>query len=99
GVDTVRLELVELREQHLRVDDAAAADHRHLAGDHAGGRLADLVRRPLGDDGVPGVRPALVAADHIRTLREQVDDLALALVAPRRADDDGRWHAESLASS
>jgi hypothetical protein len=25
-------------------------------------------------------------------LREQVDDLALALVSPLRADDDGAWH-------
>ena len=45
------------------------------------------------DDRVPGVRPALVTADHISLLRKQVDDLALALVTPLRADDDGRWHA------
>ncbi len=49
------------------------------------------------DDRVPGVRPALVAADDISTLREQVDDLALALVTPLRADDDGRWHAPQSA--
>ena len=53
---------------------------------------ADLVRLVADDDRVPCVRAALVAADEIRVLREQVDDLALAFVAPLRADDDGRWH-------
>ena len=81
----------------LGVDHAAGADHRGLARDDAARGLADLERLAAGDDGVPGVRPALVAADHIRALREQVDDLALALVAPLRADDDGRWHAPESA--
>ena len=91
-----RSRLVELRDQHLRVDDAARADHRELAGDHPARGRADLERLLADDDRVPGVRPALVAADEIRTLREQVDDLALALVAPLCADDDGRRHAPSL---
>ena len=56
----------------------------------------DLERLAADDDRVPGVRPALVAADHIRALREQVDDLALALVAPLRADDDGRRHVVAV---
>ena len=38
----------------------------------------------------PAFGPALVAAHDVRLLGEQVDDLALALVAPLRADDDGR---------
>jgi hypothetical protein len=45
---------------------------------------------------VPGVRPALVSADHIGTLRKQVDDLPLAFVAPLCAYDDGRRHDRSL---
>ena len=55
--------------------------------------LADLVRLAADDDRVPGVRAALVAADEVGLLGEQVDDLALALVAPLRADDHGRRHA------
>ena len=39
--------------------------------------------------GVPGVVAALVAGDDGERLGEQVDDLALALVAPLGADDDG----------
>src|SRR5439155_13800599 len=95
-VDPASLELVEFADQHLRVDDAAAADHGRLAGDDTARRLPDLVRLAVDDDRVPGIGPALVAADHIRALREQVDDLALALVPPLRADDDGRRHALSL---
>ena len=95
-IDAARLELVELVEQHLRVDDAAGADHRGLARDDAARRLADLERLVADDDRVPGVRPALVAADDIGLLGEQVDDLALALVAPLRPDDHGRGHGVSL---
>ena len=67
-----------------------------LPRDHAARRLADLERLVADDDRVPGVRPALVAADEIGTLREQVDDLALALVSPLRADDDGRGHRAAV---
>ena len=56
------------------------------------GICADLVRLLADDDRVPGVRAALVAADEVGVLGEQVDDLALALVAPLRADDHGRRH-------
>ena len=58
---------------------------------------ADLERLVADDDCVPGVGPALVTADHIRMLRKQVDDLALALVAPLCADDNGRWHVPQSA--
>ena len=54
--------------------------------------MPELVRLAVGDDRVPGVRPALVAAHDIGVLRQQVDDLALALVSPLSADDYGRWH-------
>ena len=98
-VDAARLELVELAEQHLGVDDAAGADHRRLAGDDPARNLADLERLAAGDDRVPRVRPALVAADDVRALRQQVDDLALPLVAPLRADDDGRGHVSESADA
>ena len=88
-----RLELVELRDQNAGIDDAAGADRAALARDDAGRDLPDLVGLVAHDDGVAGVRSTLVAADEIRVLREQVDDLSLPLVAPLRADDDGRGHA------
>ena len=65
GVDAPRRELVELVEQHLRIDDAPRADHRRLARDHTARRLPDLERLAAGDDRVPCVRAALVAADDL----------------------------------
>src|SRR5581483_6992767 len=59
-------------------------------------RLADLERLAVRDDRVARVGAALVAADDVRTLREQVDDLAFPLVAPLRANDDGRRHGWSV---
>ena len=38
--------------------------------------------------GVPGIRAALIAHDPVGALGEHVDELALAFVAPLRADDD-----------
>ena len=86
------LELVELPDQHLRVDDAARADRAGDAGDDPRRDRPDLVRLAVDDDGVPRVRATLVAADEVGLLGEQVDDLALPLVAPLRADDHGRGH-------
>ena len=94
---TARLEVVELLDQHGGIDDASRADRARNSRDDARRDCPDLVRLAADDDRVPGVRPALVAAHHIRALREQVDDLSLALVAPLRPDDDGRWHAPESA--
>ena len=90
---TAGLEIVELPDQDARVNDATGSDRAALAGDDPARDLTDLVRLPGNDDRVAGVRTALVAADEVGLLREQVDDLPLALVAPLRADDDGRGHA------
>ena len=38
---------------------------------------------------MPGVRPALIADDDIVLIRQQVDDLALGLVAPLQSDHTG----------
>ena len=93
------LEVVELLDHDPRIDDAAGPDRRRLAGDDAGRDLADLVGLAVDDDRVPGVRPTLVAADEVGVLGEQVDDLALALVAPLRTDDHGGRHGDSLHAS
>ncbi len=92
-----RLETVELLDQHLGVDDAAVADDARLAVQDAGRDLADLERFVADHDRMPRVRTALVAADEIRLLGEQVDDLPFAFVAPLRSDDDGRGHEPKCA--
>ena len=92
GRDAASLELVHLCEEHLRVDDAAGTDDARLAAEDAARNLAELVRLAVDDDRMPGVRTALVAADEVAVLSQQVDDLALALVSPLCADDDGGGH-------
>ena len=84
--DAGRRQLVDLGEQRLRIDDHAVADD---AGD---ARVQDPRRQQpqhelasVGVHRVPGVVPALVARDDGKVRRQQVDDLALALVAPLRA--------------
>ena len=47
------------------------------------------------DHGVAGVVAALVAHDVGVLLRQQVDDLGFALIAPLGSDDDGDGHARS----
>src|SRR5262245_64181760 len=52
---------------------------------------------PVHHDRVPGVRPTLVTDDVIRLGREEIDDLALALVAPLRAEDaEGRHGSRAV---
>ena len=93
------LELVQLGDQDVGVDDAARADRTLLALDDPGRDLPDLVGLVADDDRVTGVRAALVAADEVRLGGEQVDDLALALVSPLRADDHGRRHVPQSGTS
>jgi hypothetical protein len=86
-----RCELVEL------VDSTSdrrrsRADHARLAAQDPRRDVADLVRLAVGDDRVARVRAAVVAADEVGVLGEQVDDLALAFVSPT-----GRLRLRSLA--
>jgi hypothetical protein len=97
GRDSARLELVELSHEDLGVDHAARAEDALLAVQDPGGHVVELVLLAARDDRVARIRAALVAADEVRVLGEQVDDLALALVAPLRPDDDGRGHAPEFA--
>ena len=76
-------ELVHLGEERRRIDDHAVADH---AGD---ARVQDARRNQVQDellaadvDRVAGVVAALVAAHDREMRRQQIDDLALAFVAP-----------------
>src|SRR5947209_18693890 len=63
--------------------------HTGLAGMDDARRYEMQRVRLLADfDGVAGVVTALIARDHVEALGEEVNDLALAFVAPLRADDD-----------
>ena len=62
---------------------------RERAGRHQVQRVLLAVR---GDHRVAGVVAAGVAHDVVDPLAQQVGNLALALVAPLRADEHDRWH-------
>src|SRR4029453_4646035 len=95
GRDPGRLELVQLPDEHLGVDHAPRAENALLAVQDPRRHVVELVLLAARDDRVPRVRPALVAADEVRVLGQQVDDLAFALVTPLRAYDDGGGHQAS----
>ncbi len=81
-------QLVDLGDQRPGVEDDAVADDAELAGaDDAGRQERQLVDGAVDDQRVAGIVAALKARDHVGALAQPVDDLALALVAPLRADD------------
>jgi hypothetical protein len=92
-VDAARLEPVDLVGEHARIDDGAVADDAELAGiEDPGGDEVELPRLAVADDRVPGVVAALEAHDGVGALGEEIDDLALALIAPLGAHDDHARH-------
>ena len=93
AVDALLSEPVELREQHRGVDhDAVADDRRDVVVEDAARHQLQSERLTADDDRVPGVVPALVADDDLHLLGDEVGELALALVAPLRADHDRCGH-------
>ena len=85
--DAGALQLVDLGEQRLRIDHHAVADD---AGDavveDAGRQQPQHELASVGIDGVAGIVAALVTGDDRKVGREQVDDLAFALVSPLGAE-------------
>ena len=96
-VDALRLELRDFRDEGVRIEDDAVADDRQLALAHDAGRQQrQLVDLAVDDQRMAGIVAALEAHHDIGALRQPVDDLALALVAPLRADDHHIGHCTSL---
>ena len=61
-----------------------------------GRQQAQLVADAVDDERVAGIVAALEAHDDVGALRQPVDDLALAFVAPLRSDDDHIRHLPRL---
>ena len=100
AVDAGRFEPVDLGEQDAGVDHHAVADHRcHVVVEDT--RRDELQGEALAvdHDGVPGVVAALVADDHRHLLGQEVGELALALVSPLGADDDGGGHGPDVSQT
>ena len=86
-VHAPRAQVVELVDEHLRVDHDAVADHAELA--RVEDPRGDQVELPLflaADDRVAGVVAALEAHDGVAVLGQEIGDLPLALIAPLGAD-------------
>ena len=69
--------------------DAVADQVHHARAEDADGQQVGGVFLAADADGVAGVGAAAVADDDVGVLGEEIDDLALALVAPLQADDAG----------
>ncbi len=80
---------VHFLEEGEWINDDAVADHGRavLAQDAARHQLQDELLARDGDR-VPGVVAARIARHHREAVRQNVDDLALAFVAPLGADHD-----------
>ncbi|MBF8280154.1 MAG: hypothetical protein HW385_1586 [candidate division NC10 bacterium] len=92
--------LVDLLDQGKQIDDHAVAQDADLPLPEDPGR--DQVEDNLfvsDDDRMAGVGAALVTGHGIEMLREEIDDLALPLIAPLRADDDYVGHRRSPRST
>jgi hypothetical protein len=86
-IDPAPTQPVDLAEQDARVEHHPVADCAGLLGiEDPRGDQVELELLAVADDRVPGVVAALKAHDHLGALGKQVGDLALALVAPLRAD-------------
>ena len=93
GPDPAALEHRDLVEQDARVEDDPVADDRcHVGMEHARRHEVQLEHLLAQDDRVAGVVPALVADDVGARLGQDVDRLALALVAPLEPDEHGGRH-------
>ena len=93
GVDALRLEHVDLVDQHRGIDDHAVADdRRHPRVEDAARHELELEHLAVDDERVARVVAALIADAHRRFLGEVVGDPTLAFVAPLRADDHCAGH-------
>ena len=81
--DALRAKAARLLREVFDIDDHAVAEHVDdaLAKDARGKQVEDEFP-PLIDDGMTGIVAALIAADDVIVLGQQVDHSALAFVAP-----------------
>ena len=95
-LDAAGGQAVDLLQQAGRIEDHAGGDHAlDLGAENAAGDQRELEGLAAGDHRVAGVGPALVADDDIVLLGEQIDDLALGLIAPLQSDNTRGRHCDA----
>src|SRR5262249_6454644 len=86
-VDTVARQLVDLREQRMRIDhNAVANDADDARMQDAGGNQPKDELRSRYENRVAGIVAALVTRDEVEPRRQQIDDLSLTFVTPLGAE-------------
>src|SRR5262249_4989340 len=86
-VDTVARQLVDLREQRMRIDhNAVANDADDARIQDAGGNQPKDELRSRYENRVAGIVAALVARDEVEPRGNQIDDLFLTYVTPLAAE-------------
>jgi hypothetical protein len=91
--DTLLFKVRDLAQQRVWIEHHTVADDRQLPRPHdARGQQRQLVRRAVDHQRMAGIVPALETDDDVGLLREPIDNLAFALVAPLGADHDDICH-------
>ena len=90
------LQLGNFREQRDWIDDQSVTDDANFSGMKRAGRNQPQHEFfSVDDQRVRGVVAALKADDHVGVGGEHIDNLALALVSPLRADHGNCFHSFS----
>ena len=88
SIEAARRQGVQFLDQLNRIDDHTGTDHRqNVFMEYARGKKMERERLISHADRVPGVGPAVEPDDYIERRDEEIDDLALALVAPAQSND------------
>src|SRR6266498_5586970 len=92
--DSLRLQILKLFDQNRWVDDHTIANHIYGASiKNARWNDMELEGAALIDDGMAGVVAATITDHQARALSQQIDDMALAFVAPLGANYRDDWHS------
>src|SRR5687767_65303 len=88
--------MIHFFDQRPRVDNHTVADDAQGPPiEDAGRDEVENKGAPVVDDGMSGVRPALIADHRIGVTRQHIDNFALAFIAPLGAYDNEIRHAAS----
>src|SRR5437016_2359778 len=87
------LKMIEFFDEGRRVDDDPISNQAQCAAvEDAGWNEVEHECPAIVDDGMSGIRSALIAHDDIRFTGQDVDNLAFAFIPPLGADDHGLMH-------
>ena len=89
NVDAERRQRVELFDERPQIDNGASPDEElHVRMHHSRRDDSQSELAVADDDRMTGIVATAKARDHVVLLRIEIDDPALAFVAPLQPDDD-----------